>query len=445
MADYNPDQNISDIFVHGIPFIMEGQVVDTSDPDQMGRVRVWIPALDGENYDIAQLVWADYAPMLAGFTVEYPHGAGEIKNDSHSAYGFWGVPKVGATVYVFFLNGNPDNRVYFASSIRLHRNRSLPAGRNVDTKGRIGPWGDAGDADGNLNPIQPAYDNARAQFQDKLDAPEAQSRGAYERQVAQPKFDKDGTEGYSPNAADPTYLDPQTYCFVSPGGHSIIMQDDPRFARLRVKTGEGHQIILDDANERIYVSTARGASWFEMDLDGHVNVFGLDSMSFRSGKDINFFADNNINLEAGQGINLKANAADVRLQAQGSFHAKANVAMNLSACKNMNLEAEEGALLTAKTLDVSVSSSLKISGGADAHLKAAGNLIIQAASAGFNGGSSLKLSASRIDLNGGSAGSAATAVTAECPELPASPTVVPGFEPWTRPESTAKRNPNWKK
>jgi phage gp45-like len=445
MLEFNPHQSFGDHFKDAIPFIMEGQVVDTADPDQMGRCRVWVPALDGEAYDINQIPWADYASPFMGFTVEYPGGAAQTENKSHSAFGMWAIPKIGGTVLVFFLNGNPSSRFYFASTARLHRNRSLPAGRNTDFFGRIGPWGDAGDGQGNLNPIQPAYDNLRTQFQNQVEASEAQTRGAYERQVAQPKRDKDGTEGYSPNAADPSYLDPQTYCIVTPGRNAIIMQDDPKFARTRIKTAEGNQIILDDANERIYVSTAKGNSWFEMDQDGHVQVFGAQSLSFRAGKDINFFADGNINMEANLGVNVKANGADIRMSASGSIHSKAGGSILQSACDIFDMSSETSMKLTAlESIDVHAKTTLKASADSSMDLKTGGKLMAQGASMGLNGGSSLKASAGRIDLNGPGAGSATAATDASCAEAAESPAIVPGFEPWTRPESTTGRNPHWK-
>lgn len=445
MQEFNPNQTFGDHFKDSIPFIMEGQVVDTSDPDQMGRCRVWVPALDGEAYNIDQIPWADYASPFMGFTVEYPNGTASIPNKSHSAYGMWAIPKIGATVLMFFLNGNPGSRFYFASTVRLHRNRSLPDGRNTDFFGKPGPWGDAGDGTGNLNPIQPAYDNLRTQFQNRLDAPEAITRGGYERQVAQPKRDKDGAEGYSPNAADPSYLDPQTYCFVTPGRNALIMQDDPKYARLRIKTAEGHQVILDDANERIYVSTARGNSWFEMDQDGHVQVFGAQSLSFRAGKDMNFYADGNINMEANAGVNIKANNEDIKITAGGSIHLKAAKDMLHSACGIFDMSSESSLKISAvEGIDVRAKTDLKISGDSSMHLKTGGKLMAQGASMGLNGGSDLKASAGRIDLNGPSAGSAALAAEAACAVVADSPVIVPGFEPWTRPESETGRNPNWR-
>lgn len=410
---------------NSIPFMMEGQVIATDDPDQMGRLKIWIPSLDGENFNEAELPWADYASPFLGFTVEMPAGGTPVANSSHSAYGMWAIPKIGATVIVFHLNGNPAARFYFACSARLHRNRSLPAGRNLDINGKEGPFGDAGDEHGNLTPIQPAYDNLREQFQDKVTQSEAVTRGSNERQVAQAKTSKDGKEGYSVSPVD-SYLDPQTSCWVTPGRHAIIFQDDPKRSRLRIKTAEGHQVIFDDANERIYISTAKGKSWVEMDQDGHINIFGSESISIRSGNDINFFADGSINFEANVGVNIKANEGDIRFNTSKSFHVNAGESIIQSACGIFDLNSEKSLKITAAVgLDVRAGTSLKLAADTSIDIKA---------------GNNIRQQANRIDLNGPPA---QIAEKASCAELPESPTVVPGHEPWTRPMSDNKRGPNW--
>lgn len=421
-------QSTSDFAYDAIPYIMEGQVVSTADPDQMGRVRVWVPALDGENFEIDNLPWADYASPFGGFTVDYPAGGGSgAANTSHAAYGFWAIPKVSATVLVFCLNADPRLRYYFASTTRLHRNRSLPAGRNTDFNGKPGPFGDAGDGKGNLNPIQPAYDNLREQFQDDITSSQAITRGFYERQVAQAKQEKDGKEGYSSNPADPSYLDPQTYCLVTPGRHAMIMQDDPKFSRLRLKTAEGHQIIFDDANERIYVSTAKGKSWVELDQDGHIHIFGSESISLRAGKDINMFAERDINLEANRSFNLKANTGDAKISTGKSLHVKAGDSILQSACGVFDIDSEKTIHLTA---------AARIDIFADAGLRATSNTTID-----IQARNEMKTSAKKIDLNGPAA---ATADRASCADKADSPKVVPGHEPWPRPASSKKRGKNWK-
>ena len=411
-----------------ISFINEGQVVRSNDPDQMGRVKVWVPALDGENFDIDALPWAEYAPPFFGFTVDYPAGTGQVANDSHASYGLWAVPKVGATVYVFCVGGDPTRRVYFAASIRLHRNRSLPAGRNTDAFGNVGPWGDAGDSKGNLNKIEPAFSNLRDQFQNKLSESESITRGLYERQVAQSKQEKDGTEGYGKTPIDgESYLDCQTYCWTTPGRHAIILQDDPKFSRVRVKTAEGHQIILDDVNERIYISTAKGKSWIEMDLDGRINIFGSDSISVRSGADLNFFADNDINLEAGNAVNIKADKGDVKISAKQSLHLNAG---------------KDGFFTVCGALNASSDSVLKLSSKKDVHVKSDADVLISAdRGMDVKAGENMKLGASKIDLNGATPKDAASA---DCAVVASDPTVVPGHEPWKRPATKGKRGKNWR-
>jgi phage gp45-like len=442
---FNPHQTFSEYFHQGNPFIMEGQVVDTNDPDQMGRVRAWVPALDGELYDVNALPWADYASPFGGFTVDYPAGENMIENKSHASYGFWAIPKIGATVLVFCLNGNPEFRCYFASTVRLHRNRSLPAGRNTDFFDKPGPFGDAGDGKGNLNQIEPAYTNLRTQFQNKIGESEAKTRGAYERSVAQQKLDKDGKEGYQHNAKDPSYLDCQTYCLVTPGRHAMIMQDHPETSRLRLKTGEGHQIIFDDANERIYVSTARGNSWIELDQDGHIHIYGNESISVHSANNINLYADKDIRMRAGNSIHMTAESKDIRMTAGNDIFTKAAGAIKQAACKVFDLSTEASFKLTAEAnIDVHAKSSLKTTGDADVHHKAGGKMQIQSEQLGLNGGSAMKLSAGKIDLNNGSAGNATKAEDATCPEPAEDVEIIPQFEPWKRPASKVKRGPNWK-
>lgn len=410
-----------------IPFILEGQVVQTDDPDEMGRVKIWVPALDGENFDIDSLPWAEYAPPFFGFTVDYPAGNG-MPTSAHQSYGMWSIPKVGATVFVFCVGGDPTRRTYFAAQVRLHRNRSLPAGRNKDGKSVTGPWGDAGDGQGNLNQIEPAYSNLRDQFQSKMDESESITRGVYERQVAQAKENKDGSEGYSktPQKGE-SYLDCQTSCWVTPGRHAIIFQDDPAFARLRIKTAEGNQIILDDANERIYISSAKGKTWIEMDVDGHINVFASDSISVRSGEDINFFADRDVNVEAQRHINMKANTGNFKLTAKQSIHLNAEKDGFFTFCGELNQVSDGNLKITTK-------ASLDVLANADVHVTADRGMDLKA-------GEILKQTASKIHLNGPAA---AKAAEAKCAELADPPTIVPGHEPWKRPETKGKRNKNWK-
>lgn len=407
-------------FPDAIPFIMEGQVVATDDPEQMGRVKVWVPALDGERYNIDSLPWTNYASPFFGFTTAYPAGSAESKNEAQAAYGFWAIPKIGSVVLVFCLNANPDQRYYFAAKILYHKNRSLPLGKNKNDNGDIGPFGEDSTQS---KKIQPSYDNLRQQFSSKLDSPQAKTRGAYERQVAA----GDKSDGYSKSPIDDSYVDPQTVCFVTPGRHAIIFQDDPTIARLRIKTANGHQLILDDANERVYVSTAKGNTWVELDQDGHMHVFAAESISFNSSGDLNFHASKDVNIYAENNINVKANVGQLKIEAGSDLHIKSMSSIFQEACKTFSALAEQDCTITA---------------GSDFDLFAQGPVSLTTSDTmNIKSGGVTKVSGRQIHLNGSQA---KTAKKAGCAARASNPPIIPSHEPWKRPESKTKRGPNWK-
>lgn len=360
--------------------LMEGVVVDTNDPQQMGRIKVWVPAIDGDLYNIIDLPWATYVSPMAGQTRDFPAGPNGMKTSGFASYGWWSVPKNGSLVVVGFLYGDPNRRLYMGSYFRDHGNRSLPVGRNRPDLAKT-PISDT------FDPIEPQTSNLKVQFGGKLDASEAKTRGCYERQVGQDKTEKDGTEGYQADVADPKRLESQTHVLSTPGRHALIFQDNPENGRIRLKTASGHQVILDDANERIYISTCKGASWVELDQDGRVHVYAADSMSISTGGDFNVTAVGNVRMDAG---------GDVDIQAGG--------AMKLAGCTSTNLSG----------------ATVNIESGGGFNILAAGTLL---------------QTASAIHLNGPGAGKA---------ECPTAPETIPTHEPWTRAASTATRGKNWK-
>jgi hypothetical protein len=315
---------------------------------------------------------------LAGSALDGRSGPNSALSSGGVAYGFWAVPKKGATVIIGFLYDDYNQRFYLGSYFPEHSNRSLPAGRNSTN----GPTTDTDQQ------LQPATKNLQDQFQGNLTASEAQTRGVSERQVAQASTIKDGAEGYQPSAADAKTLDPQTYCWVTPGHHAIIMQDSPTSGRVRVKTAEGHQVILDDANERIYISTAKGNNWIEMDQDGRIYIYSGGTVSIAAARDLNLTAGGDINIAAG-----------------GSFNVSASKDGLIAACGILGLSTDGDAFLTS---------------GGQLNLKAASNIL---------------QTGNNIHLNG--------PMAAEAP-CPVKTDEIPQKEPWKRPATAGTRNPHWK-
>lgn len=477
------------------PFITEGIVKDTDDPQQNGRVKVWCPALDGEDFDATLLPWAEYASPLAGTTNDYATGRNSTKSEGPVAYGFWAIPKVGSQVLVFLLNGDPNRRVYFAGMFGLHRNRSLPTGRNDSENGAPGPFTDV------YSPLQPAFDNLRVAFQNQMSSPQARTRGWQERQVAQDQTEKDGKEGYATNPVDGKYLDPQTYCLVTPGHHVFLMDDAADNCRIRLKSCEGNQVIIDDSNERIYISTAKGKTWIELDEDGHIHVFGSQSISMRAGKDVNIYADRDFNVEAGRNVNLKAVNGQAMMTAKKDINIRSSTGSILqTACDEFHICSTNGYFLSAKEINNTAETSiLHTAEGGGVHLKStgdmnfdssaslnqkagssinikssqgagmsfggdttmvAGNVKMKASSMEIDAGSNLTMGAQQIDsFSSGGSGKpyapfssasginpshASSATNSTCAEDASSPTIVPGHEPWKRPASEKARNKHWR-
>lgn len=436
-------KHVLENFRHHYPFITEGFVMDNEDPDQMGRLKVWIPAIDGEHYVIEHLPWTEYATPFGGVTFDFPAGVSGAVSPGPVGYGFWAIPKINAQVLCFFLNGDHNRRFYFSSYFDTHRNRSLPGGRNQTDSRQPGPWTDTYD------PLEPAHSNLKQAFSDQTGSPIAQTRGVNERQVAQAADIKDGSEGYANSAADGKYLDPQTYCMVTPGHHYITMCDAPDNCRIRIKSTEGNQIILDDTNERIYISTAKGNSWVEIDQDGHISIYSAASVSVQADEDINLSAGRNVNIESQGGINIKS-VGDTKITG-GNVHAVANAQMAVSGCK----------------VDIN-STDTKI-GGDQINVKSKGTISMQGQNLEVKGDAGAKLSGGKVDINsggvlalsgspvtanshtgpgdgdmdqvvfpGGDAAKAGDAVDPVCATPATGPSIIPGHEPWIRPANTTR-------
>ena len=363
---------------HLMPFIYEGFVMDTDDPMQEGRLKIWIPTIDGESYTISTLPWATYASPLAGTTVNFPAGRNKDVSNGPVAYGFWAIPKINATVYVFFINGNFTRRVWFANSFDHQRNRSLPAGRNtwMDDPTKVGPFTDTEE------PLQPAYKNARAAGID-----------SFERQVAQSRTEKNGADGYSPSMADPSYKDPQTYCWTTPGHNTIIMSDNATDCKIRIKSCEGNQIVLDDSNGRVYISSALGNTWLELNEDGNVYVYAGKSFSVHAQGDINMTAGGNLNMAAGGAVNI-ISGTSTSISAGGNININSSASTVLSSCAN---------------LDMTGNANVRIQSGQQM---------------GLTGTAGLFQTASEIHLNG------PTAPLPECAGSASPPSIIPSHEPF---------------
>jgi hypothetical protein len=95
---------------------------------------------------------------------------------------------------------------------------------------------------------------------------------------------------------------PSEYTTLDNGGDPSI----PANELFRIRTRTGHQILLHNSEDLIYIAHGSGGSWIEMTANGKIDIYAKDSVSIHTENDFNFKADRDINIEAGNNINIKA-------------------------------------------------------------------------------------------------------------------------------------------
>lgn len=314
-----------------------GIVVDTDDPLEQGRLRVWCPDLNDSPKKVLHIPWASYVTPYGGSINNSCYTRGHIAGQETSSgsmhYGFWGIPEHGAHVIVACINGDSRRRVWLGCLPEQQETHTLFTGRFK--------W-EGGNVDGPLtssnSPLEPAYTNASEAFQDDRESAEWKTRGA-EYQAAAVR--EDLSEIPSPSKA--TYLDNQypqiseaeqddwvkpkvgshgydwtghkqlgefkssrVYGMSTPGLHAFYMDDRAFNSRIRLKSTAGHQILLDDTNERVYISTFEGKSYIEMDVSGNIDIFADRRISVHGKKDINIESDETVRIKGKKGIHMYA-------------------------------------------------------------------------------------------------------------------------------------------
>lgn len=287
-----------------------GVVKNNSDPMQHGRLQVYIPTFDAIDVNTEDLPWATYVSPFGGATANIKVGPEAEAVPGISAYGFWAIPKNSAQVLIGFIDGNPENRFWVGCIYIPEHNRTLPTGINgvtseIDESGRY-PQQDFPHAQSRLS-------EAGLWKSDK----HFRTRGGYERSVSHPSNknkNKPTDNGYAPNPLDPSKAESQTISLTTAGRHALIMSDVDEHCRVRLKTANGQQVIFDDTNERIYISTGKGKNWVELDEgNGRIYIYSDSKINIRGKNDINLYSDENINIVANKRVHIKSEERSVHI------------------------------------------------------------------------------------------------------------------------------------
>lgn len=118
----------------------------------------------------------------------------------------------------------------------------------------------------------------------------------------------------------------------------------PHNELLRLRTRTGHQILMHNTEDLIYIGNGRGTTWIELTSDGKIDIYANDSISVHSDQDINFTADRDVNIEAGRNINMNANArwsdGDEAEGASGNINVESKYNSNWRVGKDLKTHVE---------------------------------------------------------------------------------------------------------
>lgn len=344
-------------------------VVSVMDPTFNGRLKVTLLKDQGNEVGTEnQTFLVSYASPFFGMTPYEAQGKNlEDFNDSQKSYGMWAVPPdVGVKVLVLFADGDPGKGYWFACVPPSFANHMVPAigattnvaisdedKKRYNTKQplpvaeinkRINATDQEVDAEKIKKAVHPIADRFLRQgtIEDDVRGPSVTSA---RRQVPNTAFgiSTPGPLDYSPGAKrmniGPTESQTRTPIPVSRlGGTQFVMDDgDDRYQRktapgvgpveyadinagekglvdipyneyTRIRTRTGHQLLLHNSEDLIYLTNSGGTAWIEMTSNGKIDIYGADSISVHSENDLNIRADRDINIEAGRNINMKATA-----------------------------------------------------------------------------------------------------------------------------------------
>lgn len=171
----------------------------------------------------------------------------------------------------------------------------------------------------------------------------------------------------------------------------------PQSEYFRIRTRTGHQLLMHNSEDLIYIGNAKGTTWIELTANGKIDIYAKDSISIHTENDLNIRADRDINMESGRNINMKSVAGRTQIETQTNFNLVVGAAGFITTTGALNVNTTGATNITsAAAVDLRSAAALKITAGGNASLGAA-NLI---------------LSGGKIDLNGPAAPPAATAARA---------------------------------
>ena len=340
--------------IRNVPVL--GVVKNNIDPTRTGRIQVYISDLGSDDPDNPD-GWAtvSYMSPFYGFVEPTASDTGDGDFTANPAsYGVWNSPPdLGTTVICIFINGDPNYGFYIGCAPKaeaLHMVPAIGSSENIVTNndGEANSYGGATQlpvtnintnneavADGNnfldqpkpIHSYQASILFKQGLIRDPLRGPitsgaqrESPSRIGWGVSSPGRPIYAGGYNDTSIATAATQGKDDKGMTIISRrGGHSIVLDDGDLVGRdqlVRLRSAAGHQILMSDDGQTIFIIHSNGQSWVEMGKEGTIDMFCTNSFNVRTQGDINFHADNDINIHAKKKLNIKAE--DIYIQSEKS-------------------------------------------------------------------------------------------------------------------------------
>jgi hypothetical protein len=415
------------------------KVVSHLDPSFMGSLEVTLQRRQGNTIgdDNQTYVVRCATPFYGSTAYEFMGTNAADFNDTQKSYGMWFVPPdVGVTVMVVFVDGNPADGYWIAcipgrftnnmvpgiassTSVELTdaaRKKYAPASRLPIAE--LNRRANAGNENVNIEGIKKAVHPIADRLLEEgllLDDVRGSHNSSARRDIPSMVFgiSTPGPLDRSPFAKRATIgkLQSKTPTPVPVsrlGGTQLVMDDgDDQYQRktsagegpveyadtlagqkgrtdipygesFRIRTRTGHQILLHNSEDLIYIGNARGTTWVELTSNGKIDVFAKDSVSIHTENDLNIFADRDINLQSGRNFNIKSG---------GRFHVDAaqNVEIIAGGAGFVNINADLDLLTggankftSGAATDIRGGANVNITAGAESNIRSVANTNITA-------------------------------------------------------------------
>ena len=469
------------------------------------------------NFEPGQLFTVDYCMPFYGVNDVSSNRRNDDYFSTQQSYGFWAVPPdPGSKVLVIFAEGQSNQgywigciqdvymnhmvpgyatakseRVIQETLIEDFKNKPLPTGEyNKALHGNVGNDPDSfpkphnpmmvqnlasqgliDDVVRGLTSSSARRDLPSAVFgwstPGPLDKRDGAPKGRYGPAGSQVEYFRSrlGGSSFVMDDGDPSILrqgpassSTSTYYDVSAVPEYVSASDPtlPFNELVRIRTRTGHQILLHNTEDLIYIANARGTAWIELTSNGKIDIHADDSISIRTANDLNIFADRDINLSAARVFNVNAgrdykmtaaNNMDVKVGVNAKFDVGADYDQFVGATQKVFVGAD-GHLVVVGPHSISSQSTLDVLTGSSAKFKQASMHVVSQGNtnltAGFRtsilSGSEHRESAPAIHMNTAAnpatqADEAAPAANATTAASAPHPARVPEREPWNGHEN----------